>query len=84
MIVYNDEKKEQDTTAGDILIQILLNQREILHGLSAVITSLGEQSNPMSLYCNYDLISRYHETEDLLGLEREQRVEEGAFQKIKD
>lgn len=63
-----DEKCLKD----DVLKQILLNQREILHGLSVLITphckgSLNDANGETR--CNIALINRFHETEQILGIE---------------
>lgn len=71
----NNDK--EGTALDTVLQQILLNQREILLGLSILITpkcrgrlmdALGETA------CNNALINRYHETEQILGLKWAQEV----------
>ena len=61
-----------EITPGIVLRQILLNQREILNGLSTLITphckgSLNDENGETQ--CNIALINRYHETEQILGLD---------------
>lgn len=61
-----------DIALGLVLRQILLNQREILNGLSKLLTpnckgSINDANGETR--CNVALINRYHETEQLLGLE---------------
>ena len=55
-----------------VLRQILLNQREILNGLSKLITPncKGDINDANGeTRCNVALINRYHETEQIFGLE---------------
>lgn len=61
-----------EISSSDVLKQILLNQREILHGLSTLITPMCRGSvldKNGETRCNNLLIDRYHETEQILGLE---------------
>lgn len=54
-----------------VVRQILLNQREILKGLSKLLTPSCKGSyydKNGETRCNIALISRYHETEQILGL----------------
>lgn len=56
----------------NVIRQILLNQREILNGLSKLLTpsckgSLCDKNGETR--CNNAIINRYHETEQLLGLQ---------------
>ena len=59
-----------EITPGIVLRQILLNQREILNGLSKLLTpnckgSMRDANGETR--CNNALINRYHETEQILG-----------------
>lgn len=61
-----------------VVRQILLNQREILNGLSKLLTpsckdSLCDKNGETR--CNNAMINRYHETEQLLGIQWGQNVE---------
>lgn len=63
---------KDELTPGLILRQILLNQREILNGLSKLLTPHCKGSaydTNGETRCNVALIDRYHETEQILGLE---------------
>lgn len=54
-----------------VVRQILLNQREILNGLSELLTPSCKGSfydKNGETRCNNVLINRYHETEQILGL----------------
>ena len=56
---------------GIVLRQILLNQREILNGLSKLLTPHCKGSAYDAngeTRCNISLINRYHEIEQILGL----------------
>lgn len=62
----------KDITPSDVLKQILLNQREILNALSIVITPMCKGSmndTNGQTRCNNSLIKRFHETEQILGLD---------------
>jgi len=59
-------------TSENILKQILLNQREILNALSILITPMCKGSmldTNGQTECNNALIDRFHETEQILGLD---------------
>lgn len=59
-------------TSGIVLRQILLNQREILNGLSKLLAwRCNGSANDTNgeTRCNVALINRYHETEQILGLD---------------
>lgn len=63
---------KDEITPGIVLRQILLNQREILNGLSALLTPHCKGSAYDAngeTRCNNALINRYHETEQILGLD---------------
>lgn len=54
----------------DILKQILLNQRQILNGIICLLTprckGSARDANGETV-CNYNLINRLHETDELIG-----------------
>lgn len=55
----------------EVLTQILVNQREILHGISCLLAPNCRGSHNDTngeTRCNVALINRFHETEQLLGL----------------
>lgn len=55
----------------EVLTQILINQREILHGISCLLAPNckgGCNDKNGETRCNVALINRFHETEQLLGL----------------
>lgn len=63
---------KDEIAPGIVLRQILLNQREILNGLSTLLTphckgSMYDANGETQ--CNIALINRYHETEQILGLD---------------
>ena len=63
---------KDENTPVIVLKQILLNQRETLNGLSILLTPHCKGSAydiNGETRCNNALINRYHETEQLLGLD---------------